>query len=57
MHAIKPFAGKLGWRIQTHWWRLETSLVIVADSEGRIVRIYKNAGIKDVPRIVRDLNP
>lgn len=54
LHNVKPFAEKLGWKIQIHWWRLETSLVIIADSKGRIVRIYKNAGIKDVPRIVKD---
>lgn len=56
LHSIKPFAEKLGWKIQVHWWRLETSLVVVADGEGRIIRIYKNAGIKHVPHIVRDLD-
>jgi hypothetical protein len=56
LHNIKPFVEKLGWKLQTHWWRFETSLIVVADSEGRIILIYKNAGIKDVPRIIRDLN-
>lgn len=55
LYHLKPFAEKFGWKIQVFWWRPETSLVVVADGKGRIIHIYKNGGIKDVPRIVRNL--
>lgn len=55
LYHVRPFAERLGLKIQVHFWRLETSLVIVANHKGQVIRIYKNAGIKDVPRIVSNL--
>jgi len=57
LHKInKSFLEKFGRKIQVNWYKLETSLVVVTDSNGHIILIYKNAGIKDIPHIMRDLN-
>ena len=54
-YYIKPFIEKLGWEIQVNWWKLETSLIVVINNKGKILRIYKNAKLKDIPLIMRDI--
>jgi hypothetical protein len=56
LYHVPPLVDRLiGRRIRRDFWTFETSLVVVVNCEGRIVRIYKNAGIKDVPRLVSNL--
>ncbi len=52
---IVRWARHLGLKVRRDFWRLEAPLTVVADCDGRIVGIFKNASIKHVPRILRRL--
>lgn len=36
-------------------WALDASLIIVTDGKGKILALYKNAGTRDIEKVVRDL--
>jgi hypothetical protein len=55
LRRARPIAERLGLKIRSNSYRFDTSLLVVVNREGHIVRIYKNAGIKDVPSIVGSL--
>lgn len=50
---VERLARNLGLKVRRDFWSLETSLIVVADCDRRIIGIFKNAGIKDVPHILR----
>ncbi|MEM1673220.1 MAG: hypothetical protein QXT86_14315 [Archaeoglobaceae archaeon] len=54
--AIHYFEEKLRWQIPIYRRRFETSLIIITDDKGYIMYIYKNAKIRDIPHIMKDLN-
>lgn len=54
LYRTRSVAASFGLNPRVSWWRLETSLVVVANREGRVVRIYRHAGITDLPRILAD---